>query len=137
MTAPGMPDIALDTEKLGADLQAAFEEAGRGVYGALQEDADMAADLENAVKIIRDSWRGNFNTTLDKETALTNGETVTLECAYEQEPLYIYQIGVYLEGGTKEFTVENLEEPQEVDLADALTVSFFGNMPERARGADD
>lgn len=125
----GYADIALDTEKLGADLQAAFEEAGRGVYGALQEDADMAADLENAVKIVRDSWRGNFNTTLDKETTLTNGETVTLECAYEQEPLYIYQIGVYLEGGTKEFAVENLEEPQEVNLADALTVSFSGICP--------
>ncbi|SDG57082.1 NPCBM/NEW2 domain-containing protein [Marvinbryantia formatexigens] len=125
----GYADITLDTEKLAADLQAAFEEEGRGVYGALQEDTDMAADIANAADIIRSSWRSNFTTAADKESALVNGDTVTVDCTYEQDTLYIYQIGVYLEGGTKEFTAENLEEPQEVDLAEALTVNFSGICP--------
>lgn len=125
----GYANVTLDKEKLTADLQSAFEEEGRGVYGPLQEETDLAADLENAVNIISDSRRYNFTTTLDKDTALANGDTITLECTYEQEPFYLYQIGVYLEGGTKELTVENLEEPQEVDLASALTVSFSGVCP--------
>lgn len=125
----GYASAVLDTEKLAGDLQTAFEEEGRGVYGALQEDTDLTADISNAVDIIRDSWRYNFTTTLDREAALANGDTVTLDCAYEQERLYINQIGVYLAGGTQEFTVENLEEPQEIDLAEALTVSFSGICP--------
>lgn len=126
----GTAEVSFAQERLQADLETFFAENGRGAYGALEEDDDTAEEASYAANEVLYSWKADFVTGLDREEALSNGDTVTLGCMSEEERVYLSNLGLYLEGGESEIRVEGLMEPQEIDLADALTVTFTGICPE-------
>lgn len=127
--------LSLDTQKLASDLQECFEGDRRGAYGAFEEGSDIAVEAENAANIISDNWDHLFVNEFSQESGLSNGDKVTVESYNENaedeedQETYLTGIGVYMKGGKKEFTAENLEEPQEIDLADAMTVELTGVCP--------
>lgn len=125
----GYANVSMDKEKLAEDLQAFFEKEGRGTYGMLSENADAAQEASEAADGIRKGWRNAFTTELDKEEGLSNGDTVKVTSSAPEETYYFSNYGIYMEGGAKEIVVENLEEPQEIDLAEAVDVSFSGICP--------
>lgn len=125
----GSVEIILNQGKLQEDLQRKFELDKRGCYGLLAEEADTAEEAQKAAADLERSWRGYFRTELSKTENLTNGDTLTLTSTGENEPVYFSGLGIYLEGFSKEMTVENLEEPQDLDLAQALNVEFTGTCP--------
>lgn len=120
----------LQEEQLASDLQELFETQQRGAYGALQETADLEQEVSQTVGIIRQAWSDSFSTTMDQSSGLKNGDEVTILAAgVEEESLYCPAIGIYLEGGSKTVKAEGLPEPEEIDLAEALTVTFSGICP--------
>lgn len=125
----GRGSVSLDTDRLSGDLETLFEESGRGAYGALAEEAVLEDQVSWVVSDIRYAWNNSMTTELDHPENLTNGDTVTLTCQGEEEPLYLSGEGIFLTGGTREITVEGLEEPRDIDLAEALSVSFSGVYP--------
>lgn len=125
----GKAEVSFDEEKLQADLETFFEENGRGAYGWLQEDEDVAQEAAYAAEDVLYGWKYNFITELDKAEELSNTDTVTMDCSAEEESIYFSDMGLYLEGGQMEIDVQGLMEPQEVDLSDALTVTFSGIYP--------
>ncbi|MDO5345945.1 MAG: NPCBM/NEW2 domain-containing protein [Lachnospiraceae bacterium] len=125
----GSAKIVLQEEQLTADLQELFESQKRGAYGAMPEEADVAQEVSLAVSGIRDSWKYAFTTELDRNSGLSNGDEVTITAAADEEQEYLSSFGIYLEGGTKKITAAGLQEPEEIDLAEALTVTFSGVCP--------
>lgn len=134
----GYGDVTLDTERLAADLQELFRQDQRGAYGKLTEDdteeeseaqeEELAREAADAADEIRSGWREYFTVELSGEN-LSNGDTVTLTCTASEEPFYLSWIGCCLEGGSVDIEVKGLEEPQDVDLAEALKIEFSGICP--------
>lgn len=127
----GYGSVRLNREALEADLKELFEKDKRNAYGALTEDTDPGDSVSYAADVVEGCWNSDFNTTADKQEGLFNQDRVKVASTWDQEDhtYYIEAVGICLKGGEKEFTVEGLKEPQEVDLAEALEVEFSGTYP--------
>src|SRR5699024_7626450 len=78
-------------------------------------DADTAAEAEEIASA--------YDVTLDEEEDLSNGDTVTVSVDVDEEKTK------KIKGGEKEFTVENLDEPEELtsdDVEENLVFNFNG-----------
>lgn len=146
----GSAYTSLDTEKLLKDLEELFEKDERESYGPRKtsdadsetaeeagepETADPEAGMEGSVAEdaadeVYYSWRSDFATELSQYEELSNGDVVTLSCSSETDPVYLRSVGIYLEGFTRDVPVEGLTEPQDLDLTEAVSVSFEGNCPD-------
>lgn len=115
----GYLDINVDFEKLTADMEEKYPD-GRNGYTS----EDMAYYIEDFLYY-------SFYFNADRTEGLANGETVQISAEYDggQEEPYISSIGIIMQGGQSTVTVENLAEPQEADLMDAITVTFSGVCP--------
>lgn len=125
----GTAEWIFDKEKLAADLQLAFEEKQRGAYGAAYEGIDYANEAVRVADEIYYVWNNNYLTELSAVNELKNEDIVTVTSTLQGETSFIAEVGCSLECIPVEFTVQNLEEPQEVDLADAMTVTYSGTCP--------
>lgn len=112
----GDMSISVDTEKLVAALQEVITDTRNG-YTA-EEAAYQAADYIDY----------NFNRNADKWEGFANGEAFTVRME-RSEPLFLYDTGIMVESGDYTGTVANLTAPQEVDLMDAIFVTFTGICP--------
>ena len=128
----GSVTVTLDTESLTTNLQAAFENDERGAWlteTETGENVDYAMEAASAAKEISSEWRSYFTLEISRQESLSNDDIITLDCTASEEMIYLSYIGCYLKGGSAKTTVEGLEEPQEVDLAEALSVQFSGVCP--------
>lgn len=126
----GTAELIFDKEKLAADLQSAFEEKQRGAYGAAYEDIEYANEAVWAADKLHYEWRNNYLTELSAVEGLKNEDVITVTSTLQGETTFVAEIGCVMECEPVEFTVSNLEEPQEVDITEALTVEFSGVCPE-------
>lgn len=70
----------------------------------------------------------NTNTTeLSPKENLSNGDEVTVTAVVDNDTAKEYDLA--LKGGEKKFTVEGLQEPQELDLFENIDVQFNGIAP--------
>ncbi len=126
----GTGTLSFDIAQLSDDLEECFAGDHRGAYGEFEDGSDLKKEARNAAEIIRGSWESAFTSVLDQETGLKSGDRVTVTCSAPEDPLFLSGIGIYLKGGTKEFTVEDLGELEEIDLAKAMDVTFSGICPD-------
>lgn len=111
----GTASYHLDTEKLINDNLKAF---------GLEDDSDM--EYFDALGRIEVGLKGK----LDKSDELSNGDEVTFKWKVKNLDEIEEKYKVKLEYSDKSFTVEGLEEPQEFDPFDYVTVSFSGIAPD-------
>lgn len=137
----GSAEISLDKEKLQEDLAEKFMEDGRGVYGSIDSEdwSDSESEGEEgqyyqaageAANMVESGWRESFQTSFGKDEDLANGDVLTLNCTSQEESVYLSSVGITLKGFSKEVSVENLEEPKEIDLAEDIQVTFTGTCPD-------
>ena len=121
---------------LQRDLQKLFEEHGRAAYGPITEETNLAAEAKDAAQVIADRIRWDYATSIDRTELLSKGETIHFssianqhtEGFGEDEKLYT-DMGIVLKDSDGEIPVIGLKDPKEVDLTDALTVTFEGILP--------
>ncbi len=70
-----------------------------------------------------------FTVGADKTSGISNGEKIRIFAQAESEESYIQSCGIELEGAETTVTSEDLEEPEDVDLMDSITVTFLGICP--------
>lgn len=137
----GSAGISLDKEKLQEDLAEKFMEDGRGAYGSIDSEdwSDSESEGEEgqyyqaageAANMVESGWRESFQTSFGKDEDLANGDVLTLNCTSQEESVYLSSVGITLKGFSKEVSVENLEEPKEIDLAEDIQVTFTGTCPD-------
>ena len=126
----GTAYVYLDHEAAVSWLTEQFETLGRGVYGPAPAGTDYAAEAENAVWTL-DNALYDFGFSQSADSGLTNGDEISISYTSETEgPVYYPETGIFVNGGEKTFTAEGLTEPQLIDLADDVTVTFSGVTPD-------
>ncbi len=121
----GEAEAFLDLEKLAETLTAQYAN-GRGDY-----------DVDTVKQIVQNEIRWKFQVGIDQSTGLCNGDQVEIsvlpdseEGEMNAEPLYIRELGIFIEGAKKNVTVEGLKAQTEVDLMDVIQVEFSGITPD-------
>ena len=87
-----------------------------------EEDPDGYYELESFYNCAY-----NTGIVLDKEDGFSNGDTVTGTISQKGEE--IPECGIIFEAGDYSKQISDLAEPQEVDLASAVDISFIGVIP--------
>ena len=102
--------VSMDEEKLTSYLKEIFEKEQRGAYGAAGETFDAAAEAEVAAGNVKSAWKDQFDTSVNPEEAVSNGDqvTVTVTPYSGEEQVTMRGNGLILTGGTKSDTVEGL-----------------------------
>ncbi len=67
--------------------------------------------------------------TADKTEYLSNGDEVVISVSIEDGDRYAASMGIILEGAEKTLVVEGLQDTEELDLMDLLTITFTGTCP--------
>lgn len=126
----GKAAIHFNTEQLAEDLEEDFIELNRGLYEPLTENDDPGEAAAMVASFVRDYWTRYFTPEISDCEELSNGDTVTLTITQVEdvEPV-IPSYGINLSCVSQEITVEDLEEPLEIDLAECLNVQFSGVCP--------
>ncbi len=149
----------IDEEKLSADLAELFQKDQRGLYGREIYGQTTADDAEDAAYRLVSYWNNNYKVR-DRESSQSyaNGDKLTLTCAWEDpyaeddweadseetseetsednkdkrsDTVMLEDIGIRLNSGFEyETEVAGLKEPEEVDLAEAISVTFSGTCPD-------
>ena len=132
------------SDSLNESLTAILEELQRGAYGMISEDSDLENEANILADKVRDCWQNDFVVTVSKDSGIANGDTITISavpseaaCDNDQftvsdNSLRINQYGLWMHGFEKDYTIGDetaLTAPQEIDLADSVTVTFAGISP--------
>lgn len=126
----GTAYVYLDREAAASWFAEQFEASGRGAYGSAAAGTDYAAEAENASWTL-DYALYDFAFSQSADSGLTNGDEISISYTSETEgPVYYGETGIFVNGGEKTFTAEGLAEPQLIDLADDVTVTFSGVTPD-------
>ncbi|MCI7814152.1 MAG: NPCBM/NEW2 domain-containing protein [Lachnospiraceae bacterium] len=114
----GRISVSIDEEKMREDFAEKFADTRNG-YTA----EDVVYQVENYI---------DYNVILgaDKTDYIVNGEEIRIFAQIDEEQNYIFSVGIEIEGAETTVTAQGLEEPQEVDLTELLTVSFSGICPD-------
>ena len=127
-TAPEAEEAAEDTEADLVTVEPIFV-VPSGIVDESAPDGYTEAAAAVAEEISQ-LWSYRFDTSISGE-ALHNGDLVTVTCVPSANGDYEYlsDVGVFLIGGEKSYTVEGLGEPEQIDLTDAVDVTFTGTCP--------
>ncbi len=127
----GSVSVWIDEEAVAAFLKEQFEELGRGAYAAASPDTDFDTEAANAADLLCD--RIDYYYTLEypaESRQLANGEQINVSYRIDEDvDSYYERLGMNVYGGSVDVTVEGLEEPAQIDLADAVEVTFSGITP--------
>ena len=111
----GEMSVTADEEKFNRDLTALI----------VQQDPS----IESEDFLYDGSWLlSRAQNGLQVQEGLANGQELVLPVNLEETTLPEY--GIYLEASDLKTTVSGLTEPQEIDLKDAMTVTFSGICPD-------
>lgn len=121
---------------LNLNEYASVEYTGYNGYGKAQVSFDVDRLVEDyyddltyedytPYEVGQALYNSCIDVALDRQEGLSNGETVTWAWECDDETA-LDDVGVKLKYSDLEFTVEGLEDPESVDLADCINVTFSG-----------
>lgn len=109
--------VSIDEETMARDLAGKLTETRNGY-----EAEDVAAQIQNYID-------AHFTVGADQTERISNGEEIRIFAESVDGEMYVKTVGFRLEGAEKTISAEGLEDPQEVDLMDLLTIDFSGTCP--------
>jgi uncharacterized Zn finger protein (UPF0148 family) len=119
----GMAEAYIDEYSF---LDSVMDAAGMKVnYEELLESEDLIYENEEFL-LIYDLYE-SIEFELDKDSGLSNGDSVTVTCTYDKA--VTKQLGIKIKDTEVTFKVENLEELVDIDPFEYLTVEFIGTAP--------
>ena len=127
----GTAQVGVDTDALSEYLEEQFRELGRGAYDEAYPGMDFAEEAAAAMQEAENIISYDFSISLSKEAGLSNGEVIVATCSQDEDAqAWSSGMGLYVNGGAAKLTVRGLDEPEKIDLADAVKFTFSGVAPD-------
>lgn len=108
-----------------AALLASDTDDSMDIY-SMEDMNDLADAFQTGVSYY--SLMNSFEMTLDKDSDLTNGDTVTATITYNEE--LAKEMNMKFKNTTKTFTVSGLKELETIDAFEDLEIEYYGASPE-------